>query len=64
MKNDKYLNERRQKIVKGLEATYVKLVEFKKLKRSPLIVSKDGEILEIEPDRIQPTTTYFRKKSK
>ncbi|MCB9426934.1 MAG: hypothetical protein H6584_07915 [Flavobacteriales bacterium] len=54
------LEEKRDKIVRGLEATYAKLVEFKKSKKSPLIVSKDGKVIQINPEAAEPTTTYNR----
>lgn len=53
------IDEQTQKILTGLERSYQKLVEFKKYKRSPLIVEKDGVIMEIQPDKILPTTTYI-----
>jgi hypothetical protein len=46
--------ENKDKIIKGLELAYQKLIEFKKYKQSPLITSKDGKIIEIEPDKIKP----------
>ena len=39
------LKEERDKIVLGLEEAYMKLVAFKKDKKSPFIVMKDGEII-------------------
>ena len=53
--------ELRDKIIKGLEEAYKRLVEFKKQKNSPIVVSKNGEILEIDPNEIQPATLYKRK---
>lgn len=58
MKNKNQIDEQTQKILRGLEKSYQKLVEFKKYKKSPLIVSKDGVIVEIQPEKILPTTTY------
>jgi hypothetical protein len=58
MSNKNQLDEQTQKILRGLEKSYQKLVEFKKYKKSPLIVSKNGVIVEIQPEKIQPTTTY------
>jgi len=52
------IDEQTQKILTGLERSYQKLVEFKKYKKSPLIVEKDGVIMEIQPEKILPTTTY------
>lgn len=43
MKNKELLKEKREKIIKGLELAYKKLVEFKKQKKSPMIVSRNGE---------------------
>ena len=53
--------EIRNKIIKGLEASYKKLVEFKKQKNSPVVVSRNGEIVEVDPNEISPTTLYKRK---
>jgi hypothetical protein len=54
------LKEERDKIVKGLEETYRKLVLFKKEKNSPMIVLREGKITEVDPNDIQPTTLYKR----
>ncbi len=48
--------ENRDKIFQGLEKAYQKLIEFKKYKKSPLITSRDGKIIEIAPDKILPAT--------
>ncbi len=40
------------KIKEGLERTYRKLIEFKKYKKTPIIVSKNGEIIELAPEEI------------
>jgi hypothetical protein len=34
------------------------MVEFKKQKKSPIIVYKDGEIKELDPEKVSPTTVY------
>ena len=54
----KQIYEIRKKIVIGLEEAYKSLVIYKKQKNSPLIISKDGKIVEIEPCDILPTTIY------
>ena len=41
-----------EKIRKGLEMSYAKLIEFKKYKKTPIIVSKEGKIIEMSPDKI------------
>ncbi len=58
MDDKNQLDEQTLKILKGLEKSYQKLVEFKRFKKSPLIVDKDGIILEIQPENIPSTTTY------
>lgn len=35
------------KVVKGLEITFQKLLEYKKQKNSPLVVMRDGKIVKI-----------------
>jgi beta-galactosidase beta subunit len=54
------LKEELDKIVKGLEETYRKLVVFKKQKNSPMIVLRDGKITAVDPNDIHPTTIYKR----
>lgn len=61
MESNNKFKEERDKIVKGLEEAYIRLVEYKKQKNSPLVVSRNGEVLEIDPNEIQPTVTYKRK---
>lgn len=59
MENENQIDEKTQKILRGLEKSYQNLVEFKKYKKSPLIVSKNGVVVEIQPEKILPTTTYI-----
>ncbi|UZD22967.1 hypothetical protein PBT90_06080 [Algoriphagus halophytocola] len=54
------LKEERDRIVKGLEETYKKLVEYKKQKKSPMIVVRNGKIEAVDPHEILPTTLYKR----
>lgn len=54
------LKEERDRIVKGLEETYRKLVEYKKQKKSPMIVVRNGKIVEVDPNEMLPTTLYKR----
>lgn len=42
-------NEIFDKIIKGMDKVYEKLIEFKKLKNSELVVMQDGKILRIKP---------------
>lgn len=41
--------EEKNKILKGLEKTYEKLLEFKKNKKSELVVLRDNKIVKIKP---------------
>lgn len=42
--------ELRDKIVKGLEKVYDKLIEFKKEKKSELVIMRGGKIVKIKPE--------------
>ncbi len=52
-KADIELQQRREKIVKGLELAFQRLLEFKRQKKTPLVLSVDGEIVEVNPDDIK-----------
>ncbi len=58
MKSKEVLNDRTTRILKGLEKSYQKLVAFKHYKKSPLIIEKNKVIIEIQPEKILPTTKY------
>ena len=60
METKDQLKKERDKIVKGLEETYRRLVKFKKEKKSPMIVLREGKITEVDPNDILPTTSYKR----
>lgn len=51
------LQDLEDKITKGLEESYKKMAVFKKQINSPLIVSREGKVVEIEAKNILPTTT-------
>lgn len=59
-KKEAAINELSDKIIEGLEKTYEKLVEFKRYKKSPLIISRNGEIIEIPPEDLPPKIKYKR----
>ncbi len=48
-KRDKQI-ELKDKIVKGLEKVYERLIEFKKEKNSELVIMQDGKIVKIKPE--------------
>ena len=54
------LQDLEDKIARGLEEAYRKMVVFKKHKKTPMVVSKNGKTIEIEPENIQSTTIYKR----
>jgi hypothetical protein len=41
--------ELRNKILVGLEKVYEKLIEFKKQKKTELVILKDGKIVKVKP---------------
>jgi hypothetical protein len=43
--------EEKNKILKGLEKAYEKLLEFKRTKNSELVVMIDNKIVKIKPDQ-------------
>ncbi|WP_194768792.1 MULTISPECIES: hypothetical protein [Tamlana] len=48
-KKDKQI-ELKDKVVKGLEKVYERLIEFKKEKNSELVIMQDGKIVKIKPE--------------
>ncbi|MCU0422954.1 MAG: hypothetical protein MUC81_09110 [Bacteroidia bacterium] len=42
--------EEKNKILKGLEIAYEKLIEFKKMKNSELVILRDNKIVKIKPE--------------
>jgi len=48
-KKDKQI-ELKDKIVKGLEKVYERLIEFKKEKNSELVIMQEGKIVKIKPE--------------
>jgi hypothetical protein len=42
--------EEKDKILKGLEKVYEKLLEFKRMKNSELVILRDKKIVKIKPE--------------
>jgi hypothetical protein len=42
--------EEKLKILKGLELAYERLIEFKKYKKSELVILRDNKIVKIKPE--------------
>ncbi len=49
------------KIIEGLERAYIKLIEFKKYKKTPIIISRDGKVVEINPDQITTNNNVYKR---
>jgi hypothetical protein len=47
--NEHEENDEKEKILKGLEKSYEKLLEFKRYKNSVLVVVRDNKIVKIKP---------------
>lgn len=58
MNNLKDISNKSEKIRRGLELAYERMIEFKKSKNTPLVVSVKGKIVEIDPYKAPPTTSY------
>ena len=49
MKNIKEQNELFEKIIKGMDKVYQKMIEFKKQKNSVIVVMRDDKIVKLKP---------------
>jgi len=56
--NEKQFAEFQQKLLKGLEKAYAKMIKEKRAKNSPLVVWKDGKVVKLDPHKAPSTTTY------
>jgi hypothetical protein len=45
------IDDIREKVLKGLNKTYEKLLEMKRKNNSVLVVSKNGQIIKIKPEK-------------
>ena len=41
----------REKVIRGLKKTYEKLLEFKRKNNGVIVVSQNGEIIKIKPEK-------------
>ncbi len=46
-----YINQQAQK---GFVAAYTAMLEFKRYKKTPVIISQDGRVLEMPPEQMPP----------
>jgi len=56
METKEQLRELEEKVAAGLKMAYLKMVEFKKQKNSPKVISKNGKVIRIPAEKIHPTT--------
>lgn len=45
-------NELKEKIIWGLQKTFQKLIEFKKAKKTELIISINGKVVKVKPENL------------
>jgi hypothetical protein len=45
------IDDIREKVLKGLNKTYEKLLEMKRRNNSVLVVSKNGQIIQVKPNK-------------
>ena len=55
------LKKERDKIVKGLEETYRRLIIHKRQTNRPVVVMRNGQITEVDPHDMPSTTVYKRQ---
>ena len=60
MNDEEKLEQETERIARGLEEAYRKMIIFKRQKNSPVVVSVNGEVKEIDPNDMPSTTTYHR----
>ena len=60
MENKSDFREESKRVLKGLEKAYEKMIQFKRLKNTPLVVEVDGVVTEIPPHEAESTTNYAR----
>ena len=52
------MNNENTRILKGLEDSYKKMVEFKKYKKSEIVEMRDGKIVHLDPFLAEPEVKY------
>ncbi|GAB3358061.1 hypothetical protein GCM10027566_22360 [Arachidicoccus ginsenosidivorans] len=50
-----------QKLQRGLELAFQRLLEFKKQKKSPLIIMKDNKIIEVSAEEFIKNRSAYHK---
>ncbi len=52
---------RTDKLIIGLEEAYKKMVEYKKYKKTPIIVSENGRIIKIDPQTVDLSQNVYKR---
>ena len=47
------LSDLESKVSKGLKIAHSKMVEFKKYKKTPIVISHNGKIVEVQPEEME-----------
>ncbi len=55
-KNDLAEDRESKALFQGLEKAYDKMLEFKKYKKTPVIMEVDGKIIEVDPEVLMAET--------
>ena len=53
-------NNRKTKILKGLEKAYEKMLEFKKEKNSEIVIIRENKIIKVKPQFALQLTLYWQ----
>jgi hypothetical protein len=54
-------NKESQLLFEGLERAYDKMLEFKKYKRTPVVMEIDGKIIEVDPESLIEARKKLKK---
>ena len=60
----KRAEEERDKIIKGLDIAYRRLIEYKKYKKSPMIIMRNGKVVAVDPHEMEPTSDINDEEAK
>ena len=48
----KELSDLEAKVTKGLKIAHTKMIEFKKFKKTPIVISQNGKVIEVTPEEM------------
>ena len=50
------LSDLETKVTKGLKIAHTKMIEFKKFKKTPIVISSNGKVIEVTPEEMELET--------